>query len=570
VSAGATRVDAPPGLDAWLVGELADRAPEIRAVLRGEDEVLGASALRAMAPTRLSFARTLVARIVDRGWRIERRHLEIDGDGIGCAVYGIEAEGVELHFGAFCDPPVDGPRQGRIAEERFDFFGALMEGPVDRARLQRDHRAFLEHAWRGRTDNGCLGWSVANRSARLFDHVVERLAAGVQPDEDRLAGGYLIRNAGFYGNGRHGTRSWGSLPVGHPLAYPYHVDLFTLYLWRLLALDVVEAAAGRRAPTAATLAPATRRELGIGNSSGIGTGVALLRWPAWLSAYTSARELALAAVRSLPAPRPETELERVAALLDDAARAPGTTPAAATVLSDAASAVRAYRRTGRLGDGESPTRPWLALSEWTGRQGNREALERLHAVLIEARPQAADALARRIPEAMAVERGVTPEMTVEELRRLLRDRFDWALDVDLDAPGARERFWYRSEDNGENRRGERALDPGAERETFVDVIGVVQALADALAGVDGATTVGRFLLERPEHALAVSRVQLAGRVAFSEVRANYLAADFVPADAIGYFLAVLGIDGALAVSPQWVRGVFFGGAELPEDVEVRR
>jgi hypothetical protein len=560
----------------WLRGIFGAELEDVLSCLRGEDEVMTPEALRAMPPTRLSFTNGLVRRMLDRGWSIGRRHLDIDRDGCGTAVYEIEAEGVTFHFGVFAHPP-DEARQGRIREDEYDFFGAILEGPVDMERLARDHDAFTRSAWGARTTADTYGWTVANRSNRLFEHVAGELARGVQPTAAHLAanGGYLIRNAGYYGNGRAGTRAWRSLPDGHPLASPYHADVLSLFLWRIAGCDIVEATARARNPAAPALDPALTRGLGVGNSSGIGTVAALVRWPAWLSSYVLAREVALAHAISRPGPIDAKCTAHVLALLARAERLYREEPprellfeqpaAIAGALQRITAAVAELARSGLVG-ATAPRRPWGEIAAVAASTGCREACEQLHAILVEAHAETTDAVAALIPRGMAVERVVRPEQPVGELRALLDERFDWALAMDLSAPGAREFFWYRSEENGENRRGVRAQDPGAEGETFVDVAGIVQRLAQALAGVPAKVRVGRFLLEHPEHAFAVSRVQLAGRVPFGEIRANLLDAAFRPGDAIRFFLSVLGVERPGAASPQWVRGVFFQGAPLLDDL----
>src|SRR3954447_5613399 len=88
-----------------------------------------------------------------------------------------------------------------------------------------------------------------------------------------------------YGNGRMGTRAWTSYAgTDRALSTPYHVDLFSVYLWRLVSFDLAEATARARNPNSAALDPHIKRHLGIGNSSGLGTVAAVQRWPARFAA----------------------------------------------------------------------------------------------------------------------------------------------------------------------------------------------------------------------------------------------------------------------------------------------
>jgi hypothetical protein len=565
-------------LETWSRTRPLTEAREALPFLRREDEVLGAAAMRAAPPTRASFVRTLVRRMAVNAWRIERTHTEIDADGVGTLIYEIEAEGALMYFGVHARPSTGEERPGRLRDDTFDFFGTLMDGPPDAEEVARQEADARARVWRGRTSARCFGWTFANRSVRLFDAVLDALADGRQPDAGKLdsSSGYIVRNAGFYGNGRHGTRAWLTIPDAHPLSYPYHVDLFCLYLWRLASFDVVDEAARKRSDRAATLAPETKRLLGVGNASGIGTVAALVRWPSSLSGYVLAREFPLAVARSKAGPVDTVRARRAVELLERLIRTYRVQPERrhgeferprdiAVALDRIVGMARELAESGTLA-GEHPARPWLALADAASRTGSREAAELLNAVLIELYAEVADTVGDFLPALMRLRRSVAPEMSVGELQQHLRDRYGWALELDLSAPGARRHFWYRSEENGENRRGERELDPGVEKETFVDVAGAAQSLFQSLAASPADQSVGRFLLGAPEHTMMVSRVQMAAVLPYSEIRANVIDAAFHPCDAIRFFLSVLGIERVDPASVQWVRGVFFQGAPLPADL----
>jgi hypothetical protein len=540
------------------------------AAMRKEQDVMSASALRESRSTNLSFARSLVHRMTENSWRVELQALDIDSHGQGSAVYNIEAEGFSLKFAVFSHMPADSERQGRIADTGFDFFGVLAEGDADPHIFARDHDEFQKHMWKGRTDNTVLGWTVANRSHRLFEHVVEKLTEGGEPHLDVLTegGGYLIRNAGYYGNGRQGTRAWETLGPENPLGYPYHCDLFTLFLWRCASFDIVEATARARAEHACQLTAAVKRSLGVGNSSGIGTAATLLKWPSWLSAYTTARETVLAYALTKPGPIPAAVVHNVLAELheqdvEDASTRRGQEQAVMTVCSVLEDIIK-NEQTSALATADGS--PWKKIWNTAAARVNRHGQECLAAALINSYPEAVEVAVRMIPRAMAIPRATDPRMPAHDLVEIIETRYSWALKIDLTAPSSRERFWYRSEDNGENRRGFRFQDPGVEKESFVDVPGIVQALYTALKSVPGEVLTGEFLLQHPEHSLAVSRVQLANILPYSEIQENFLDRDFLPSDGVKGFLSMLGIERAVPTTSQWVRGVFFRGAPLPEEL----
>lgn len=566
---------APPPLPEWvrrlLPEEMAARADEIASLMRREEEILSAEALHGATATRLSFANTLMDRMIRNRWSISLRECEVTPETTGYLAYELEVEGRSFGFGVFAYTPAPPDHVSLFRDTTTDFLGVLVEGPLDRERMERDRAQFDEALWRGRTDERVYGWTIARRS-RVFGPVVDCLSEGRQPDRQLLleSGGYLVRNGGYYGNGRMGTAAWASYaePEG-PLSTPYYIDLLCLYLWRVASLDFADAAARARSASAVRLDDRLRRYFGIGNSSGLGTIAALVRWPIRLSSAVLAREVAFAYVKSLEGPPGEKEVAKLARLLgrarDSYAAAQDPGPELVEPRLEVAAALDAMvKETEALDWAEAGERPWLALVEKAARHGSREAVEILHALLLELHPEV-DALNEIVRQGPRRPVEVAPEMTMRELVALIEDRFSWALEVDFSAPGARQFFWYRSEENGENRRGERPLDLGVERETFVDVAGLVRRLYD-FASSHKARTVGEFLLEEPEQTLAVSRVQLAEESPYSELHADLIGARFRASDGIRLFLTLLGLELPTPATARWVRGVFFRGAPLPDEV----
>jgi hypothetical protein len=571
-------VRVPQWVFAELPEELGEKVRRAVPLMRSPDEVMRPRIVHGMTAGKLSFAQTLVRRMAEHQWRIELRECDVAEDGTGFLVYDIRAEELHLSFGVFVYPPLPLGHLRLFRDTQVEFLGVLLDGPADKERFLRERAEFDARLWRGRTDPKVYGWTIASRGTRTFEEVVDALASGKQPSISLLDanGGYILRNGGYYGNGRMGTRAWQSYARrGGPLSMPYHIDLFCVYLWRLVSLDLVDATARARNPEAVALDPRIRRHVGIGNSSGLGTVAALVRWPARLSAFVLTRELGFAYATAQPPDA--SRIRRLAVLLDNAATAYRNAPEAAPELIEpreqvAAALLRARDEldglvgVGADGDGAGSWAPLLAAA---GGFGSVEAVEVLRTLLLELYSETGE-FSRVTAAGMTRPQTVDPTMTVGALRAVLEEHFGWALALDLHGPGKREFFWYRSEENGENRRGERSVDVGIERETFIDVAGMVRRLHDFLASVPDEVSVGRFLLEEPEHALSVARVQLAVEAPYSELRASVCDADFLASNGIRCFLSVLGIELPTPHSGRWVRGLFFRGAPLPTDLAAGR
>jgi hypothetical protein len=335
-----------------------------------------------------------------------------------------------------------------------------------------------------------------------------------------------------------------------------------------VSIDLVNAIAGARNPDASRLAPDIARYIGVGNSSGQGMCVALQRWPHWVSTWVTVRELALAFAKSRPANEESWRAERLEGLIARAADYHRSTKLQSEdyvvpteVLAGNLEAlipwVAATVRNGA---------PWGELARRAEARFDAETVEQLNALLIETYPEFADACAGYLPIGAERERDLVPEMTVGALKTLLRRRYDWALRYDMRLSSTRQHFWYHSADNGEQRRGDRIVDPHEEFESFIDHIGLVQRLASVLMLYDDDARVAEIVADTPDLAFAASRVQYLAELPYAEIRDNLIHKDFIPAHLIRFFLASLGIEGASPLSIRYVRGVFFQGMPLPEEI----
>jgi hypothetical protein len=558
-------------LEAWLGNA---RAQSILASLRDPAEIMTPDALAAVKPSSLSIIHTLLRRMTANRWDISRRSIAVDEIGNGHAVYDLHAEGHD--FSLIVRANWDGEEKpGRRMDRSVDFFLSMVSGLADDALINRELAGLGIPYFGGRTDSKSFGWSAANRSQRSFQAVVDTLASGGMPDIDELTrnGGYILRNAGFYGNGRAGAANWLSIPSSaHPFSESYHMDLFLLYMWREIGLDFAEAIASRRAGKPCPLDPQLRRYLGVGNSSGLGMTCALVRWPQWVGTWCLMREIALAYALTHPCRESdETKLaEKVARAVQFYTETPGPAhgltahPVIAADLAVVADKLEAWRH------GDPASRDWRGFYESLLPAIGRDALEQVVSFLIDLHPDFVERLSALISGRMRRSRSVVPAMTLGTLKRLLMRDYRWALDIDMQSQDSTWHFWYHSEEAGEQRRGERHIDSHAEYETFVDVIRPVQACFAALNAASEDDNVGHFLLTRPDLAYIVSRIQFLEQEPYGEVRGNLIARSFAPIKLIRFLLSVFGFESGLPKSAAWVQGVLLQGAPTPDEIRAGR
>jgi hypothetical protein len=552
--------------------QLAGTAPALEG--RPPERVCALPRLGALHPTRLSFARTLLRRMSREGWRVECERFEVDAEGVGIATYAVHTPQGPLGFVAFSDHLPSEERTDRVIAERWDASFALLRSPADASAIARLARN-VPRQEAGRVSPDELVLSRANRSVRLFDHVVGRLAAGRQPDARALAEvGYLMRTTAVYGNGKFGLCDLERLQSQGVFRLPFQAEMLTVYLARGFSLDLVTHLAAARAPrSAVALSRALARGVGVGNATGLGMAPFLVNHPKLLHRWLWVREEALARVRAREAAAPRQAPRLLALLARARAHVAQWLTADVRQRARIETLGRELRAVARRWQGAGPALlagpfPFEHLWQSFSGQVSQETEELLVALLLEVNGDRVDDLEEctGCDETEALDAA----MTVAELIALIERNYAWALEVDFDAAQSLARFWYVSEDKEEPRLGERGVDAGVEREMRIDVARQVQSLHRRLRASEGparSASVARWLLEEPSQRGVVRRVQSLADEPFAEVRANLLDADCVAVDLLRAKLATFGAGRFDPKSDRWIRITLFQGAPLADELD---
>lgn len=544
--------------------------PQAAEFRRSPAEVMRLARMGCSHPTRLSFLRQLLRRIETEGWVFDRPVWDIDARGVGRAVYRMNTPDGALSLVAFAhDLPAD-QRSDRVIATAWDATFALFDGTPDAEDLERlQANVPLQEA--GRVTPRELSLSRANRSVRIFDHVLERLAAGQQPDERMLREtGYLMRTTAVYGSGKFGAADH-ALIAGRPaLSAPFQAEMLSVWLTRAFTVDLVEhMARARGGDRAVRLRPDLRRGLGVGNSTGLGMAPFLVRHPVLLNNWMMAREEALARVRAQhAASRSAVEGFRAAI---EAARVNASDwqsdhPVQQARLSDLRDGLTRLDCFAATDWDTTAPNPWNDMWQWGQAALPLEAQEALLAAMLEPHGDLIDGLGGCMRADEETCFGIDGAMTTADLRAILEQHYGWALGIDYVDPRNCARFWYISEEKLEPRLGERFEEPGASRELPLDTGRQAAALWEALRHEADDTPVARLLLAHPEHRLMVRRVQTTKRHPFAEIRDNLIAADMLPIDLLRCKLAFFGATRFDPRSDRWVRISLFQGAIYPDDL----
>ena len=537
--------------------------------LRAPETVMRLARLGAFHQTRLSFLRAVLRQVAAGGYRFGYDRWEIGCDGVGTAVYA--ARGPERDYSLVCfahdlDPAM---RTDRVIAEAWDATFVLYDGIPDGSELDR-LRANAPRQEAGRYRHTDLILSRANRSARLFDHVVDCLAAGRQPAAARLDGtGYVMRTTAVYGNGKFGIADRRRYAGRPGFGGPFRMEMLAVWMIRQFVADLADhmARAGGGA-SAAPLDRSLRRRLGIGNSTGLGLGPFIVNHPALFARWIECRELALARVcaqeKASAAARREFRQWVARARAD----------AAAWTVADPVQAGKIARLAddlGRLdafaaGLGPETAAPWARIRDWAAEHLSLESQELTVSLLIEPHGGLVDDLADRmaVEEAEMLPAGLSGR--VRDLLGAIEDRHGWALEPDYAGPDAQARFWYVSANKLEPRLGERWEEPGADRELPLATGRDIAACHAGLGKAAPDETLADFLLRRPEHRHTVRRLCDPDLGPYGHIRDNLVGASLLPLDLLRCKLAFFGATRFDPKSDRWLRINMFCHAPYPDEL----
>ncbi len=527
--------------------------------LREPKTVMKLNRLGAMFPTRMSFMRTLLRNLSQKQAIISRPVWEIDDTGFGYAVYTIKIGDQEYSLVAFTNDLDPSDRTDRVIATAWDSSYVLYDGVPDITEINRLQKSVPRQEVE-RFSAKELVLSRANKSLRLFAHVVEALKKGKQPDTKMIKDiGYLMRTTAVYGNGKFGIADRKTLMNRDILSGPFMAEMLTVWMIRGFTHDLVEHLGGSK------LDKNIKTYLGVGNATGLGMAPFLVTHPELLSNWMMARETGLARVRAIPSLSHRQQNQFL----------------------ELADRVINHLNDWEVSDQEYQLRIRLLRTEWVEISENLPSLmvmekpintlvnfakkfsldcqELVVAFVIEPFGDLVDSLTCCMDSDGSMP--LNPSMDISELREFIQKDWNWSLKFDFKSKKETAQFWYVSEEKLEPRLGLRYEEPGSELENPLDIARQIEKLRLDLT--EGFTNVAEFLRRFPEHRSVLRRVQVMASYPYSEIQDNMISESCRPVDMLRCKLSYFGAAKFDPKSDRWVRITLAQGAPLFDELDGR-
>ncbi len=542
----------------------AHRSNYTKAQLRDAAIVMAPDRLGAMHQNRISFVRSLIRKMAKQEWHVTKHEWQLCPRGFGHVIYKLTTPKHVYHLVVFCDEIADEERNDRVIAEKWDVTFALVQGDVDVSLLEQ-LRANVPLQEAGRNPNNVLVLARANKSVRVFEHIVSALSNGEQPQPQELAEvGYILRTTAVYGNGKFGIADFKLLEDNPDFNQSFSAQMCAVYILREFSLDWVHYLAEQKGgDKAIVLHKGLQRYLGVGNATGLGMAPYLINHPCIVDQWMTSRERAIADVLAMPCDR---QLEQsLSALLSKA-----------KCHLEQVITINQHQDDLNLQAIEDIKQLLSLLPELIAVQADwncilkqaetmsLEAQEILISSLLELYPDLVDKYENQMntSEALSIPSG----KSVKALISLLTDKYRWAVEADYTLAENNYWFWYRSQDKEEPRLGVRGEEIGEERELPLDIGRQANRLFNALSDCPQETSIAEFLLQHPQYRAITRRVWTLGNRAMGDIQMNVLRQDALPMHLLRCKLAVFGATKFDPRSDRWVRVTFFQGAPLLAEI----
>ena len=266
--------------------------------LRDPNVVMKLSRLGSFHQSKLSFLRSFLKEFKD--WEYSRDLFELDKSGYGVAVYSFKKNDRVYSLICFANKLDEKERSDRVIATKWDAAFTLHDGVPTKKDIDRLKKEVPKQEV-GRLSYKELTLSRANKSVRVFNHVVDCLSEGIQPDVKLLSKvGYLYRTTAVYGSGKFGLADRFRIKNRKEIYGPFRLEMMLVYLVRQFTFDQVNHVAKNKNPKkAVSLDLNICTNLGIGNSTGLGMAPFIVNHPTLLHNWIFARETALKKIREI-------------------------------------------------------------------------------------------------------------------------------------------------------------------------------------------------------------------------------------------------------------------------------
>ena len=538
--------------------------------LRDPNSIMKLSRLGSFHQSKLSFLRSFLDEFKD--WEYKKDLFDLDENGYGTAIYSFKKKDRVYSLVCFANKINEQERSDRVIATKWDAAFTLHDGVPSKHDIERLRNEVPKQEV-GRLSYKELTLSRANKSVRVFNHVVENLSNGNQPDLELLEKvGYLYRTTAVYGSGKFGLADRFRVKNRQEINGPFRLEMMLVYLVRQFTFDQVNHVARSKKPkTAVKLDSKICKKLGIGNSTGLGMAPFIVNHPTLLNNWIMCRETALKKIR---------EIKKVsfseAELFKNSAKSSIKNITSWNTESEyqqkkITSLLKNFKKFLKFIENEFSFEndyPFNKIYLWLEKKEMcDECIEYIVSMMMEPFDDIIKPLISKMSSEEDQYFNIPTDRTVRDLRNIIETRYPDILKINFKKKENHKNFWFISKNKEEPRYADRFEENGSELEQPLAIARDIKKLYEQLAFSKNSLTIDKFLVQNPDSRHVVRRVFIIEKFPYSEIQDNTIGEKVVPIDMLRLKLSFFGALKFDPRSDKWLRICMFQGAPLPQELK---
>ena len=537
--------------------------------LRDPNVIMKLSRLGSFHQSKLSFLRSFLKEFKD--WDYKNDLFNLDKNGFGVAVYSFKKKERVYSLICFANKIDDNERSDRVIATKWDAAFTLYDGVPSKQDIKRLENEVPKQEV-GRLSYKELTLSRANKSVRVFEHVVESLSNGQQPNLDLLKNvGYLYRTTAVYGSGKFGLADRFRIKNREEINGPFRLEMMLVYLVRQFTFDQVNHVAKSKNPEKAVkLDPKICKNLGIGNSTGLGMAPFIVNHPTLLNNWILCREKALKKIREIKNVKKQDSNVFKNCVRDSIKNITSWNTDSEYQQKKIKLLLKNVRKFIDFVENNfdfEMNYPFNTIYLWLENETCEECIEYIVSIMMEPYDKIIEPLVKKMSSEEEKYFNIPADRTVKELKDVIENKYLNILSINFKKEENYKKFWFISKNKEEPRLADRFEEKGSNLEQPLAIARDIKSLYEKLKLSKNSLTIGKFLIDNSDLRHVVRRAFIIENFPYSEIQDNTISENIVPIDMLRLKLSFFGALKFDPRSDKWLRICMFQGAPLPEELK---
>ena len=537
--------------------------------LRHPEDVMKLSRLGSFHQSKLSFLRSFIREF--KNWEFNRDIFDLDKDGYGVVVYSVRKNKRIYSLICFSQHINAEERSDRVIATKWDAAFVLHDGVPTKNDIERLKENVPKQEI-GRMSNKELALSRANKSVRIFDHVVNSLSSGKQPDVNLLDKvGYLYRTTAVYGSGKFGLADRFRIKDRKEICGPFRLEMMLVYLVRQFTFDQINHISKMKNPNEfVSLDKKIAKNLGIGNSTGLGMAPFIVNHPTLLHQWIYNREKALKEIRSIKdVSKKEIEhfkfcLEKSKKIIDTWYTDSKYQNKKIKSLKNDLIKFNEYFSSLKF---ISKKYLWNEIFLWIDKYLDEECSEYLISMMMEPYDNIIEPLVKNMSSDEEKYFNIPSNRKLIELKKIIETKYKSILNINFNDKKSNTFFWFISKNKEEPRIANRFEEYGSNLEQPLAIARDIKKVYEKISNENLSKTVADFLVDNDELRHVIRRIFISEKFQYSEIQDNTISESLIPIDMLRLKLSFFGAQKFDPRSDKWLRICMYQGAPLVNEIK---